>query len=446
MPRKQLAIPTTTPRLAAARYQRGWSQQHMADLLGTTPLNISRWERGITRPNPYFRQKLASLFDMNMQEREGEGQRRVQEDVQHAEQHFCWDPAIPVPTGLLPLIGREQEAAQLKAYVQSSRNMVVSALSGLPGVGKTALALAMVYDEDVRRHFADGILWAGLGPHANPSAILSRWGRLLGMSDGELCQMRTPQQWASSLQARIGQRRMLLVLDDVWDVQEALACQVGGPRCAYLLTTRLPPVALALAGNTTLTVPELDEEASLCLLRQLAPQVVEQEPQQVLHLLRQVGGLPLALRLVGNHLRMQSYNGQPRRIRAALEQLSSSQARLLLSEARSALQWSSVSPESATHSLQEQIAVSERHLSSDAQNALRSLATLPAKPHSFTEEEALAACGQLVEILDELSDAGLLESQGPELYSLHPVIVDYARLPKAQCLCMERRDLRLDNR
>src|SRR5947209_8531208 len=52
-------------RLTQARYHRDWSQQELADLLGTTPLNVSRWERGLTSPNPYFRHKLCALFGLS---------------------------------------------------------------------------------------------------------------------------------------------------------------------------------------------------------------------------------------------------------------------------------------------------------------------------------------------------------------------------------------------
>src|SRR5256885_470867 len=52
-------------RLAQARSQRCWSQQELADQLGTTPLNVSRWERGLTSPNPYFRHKLCALFGLS---------------------------------------------------------------------------------------------------------------------------------------------------------------------------------------------------------------------------------------------------------------------------------------------------------------------------------------------------------------------------------------------
>src|SRR5260370_29659456 len=52
-------------RLAQARYQRDWSQQELADLLSTTPLNINRSERGLASPNPYFRPKLCTLFRLS---------------------------------------------------------------------------------------------------------------------------------------------------------------------------------------------------------------------------------------------------------------------------------------------------------------------------------------------------------------------------------------------
>src|SRR5258708_7534796 len=58
------ARPESQPRvrLTDARNARRWSQQEVADQLGTTHVNVSRWERGITRPSPYFRKKLSVLF------------------------------------------------------------------------------------------------------------------------------------------------------------------------------------------------------------------------------------------------------------------------------------------------------------------------------------------------------------------------------------------------
>lgn len=55
-------------RLIEERKQRGWSQKNLADLVGTTRHNVSRWETGQTTPSPYFRAKLCVLFEKNWKE------------------------------------------------------------------------------------------------------------------------------------------------------------------------------------------------------------------------------------------------------------------------------------------------------------------------------------------------------------------------------------------
>src|SRR5262245_9156188 len=60
--------PQPRVRLTEARNARGWSQMEVADSIGTTYVNVSRWERGITRPSPYFRKKLCVLFSKTEQE------------------------------------------------------------------------------------------------------------------------------------------------------------------------------------------------------------------------------------------------------------------------------------------------------------------------------------------------------------------------------------------
>ncbi|HEU5381890.1 MAG TPA: helix-turn-helix transcriptional regulator [Ktedonobacteraceae bacterium] len=49
------------------RLSRHWTQQYVADAVGTTKINVSRWERGFTRPGPYFRLKLCALFSKSEQ-------------------------------------------------------------------------------------------------------------------------------------------------------------------------------------------------------------------------------------------------------------------------------------------------------------------------------------------------------------------------------------------
>jgi transcriptional regulator with XRE-family HTH domain len=55
-------------RLRAAREKHGWTQAEVAEKIGTTSVNVSRWENGMTFPSPYYRQKLSALYATNARE------------------------------------------------------------------------------------------------------------------------------------------------------------------------------------------------------------------------------------------------------------------------------------------------------------------------------------------------------------------------------------------
>ncbi|HLG64821.1 MAG TPA: helix-turn-helix transcriptional regulator [Ktedonosporobacter sp.] len=59
---------TPNRRLKQARELRGWSQAKVAEQLGTDATTVSRWERGLFSPTPYFREKLCALFGKNAAE------------------------------------------------------------------------------------------------------------------------------------------------------------------------------------------------------------------------------------------------------------------------------------------------------------------------------------------------------------------------------------------
>src|SRR5260370_20206380 len=60
-----MAQQTATPneRLKRARERHCWSQEHLAELAGTSRVNVSRWEHGRTVPGPHFRQQLCAIFE-----------------------------------------------------------------------------------------------------------------------------------------------------------------------------------------------------------------------------------------------------------------------------------------------------------------------------------------------------------------------------------------------
>ncbi len=442
-------------RLRQERQRRGWSRQYVAEQIGVAdPKTIGRWERGVAFPSTYFLQRLCSLFGMLAQDLglfPGEHGNLLQAV---AEQRFSnrtsivsitpfplyvYDPAMPPPlVDTDGLVGRDELLQQLKQCLCVNKKLNISALNGLPGVGKTALVRELVYDNEIQQHYCDGILWAGLGTRPNVSGLLGRWGCLLGIPATEMALLKGEEERARAIHDVIGMRHMLLVIDDAWEIDEALAFKVGGPNCAYLLTTRIPSVALHFANGGTILVQELNEEDSLKLLAQFVPDIVTGKSDATRALAQSVGGLPLALSLMGKYLQSQAYGGQPRRLHAALERLRCVEERLQLTMQQAPFEHLTSSPMHTPLSLRDVIETSVLQLDEAAQRVLSMLTAFPAKPQSFSEEAALAVSGAPVELLDELIDAGLLESAGPERYTLHPTIVDYASTRQCNSVTYER--------
>jgi tetratricopeptide (TPR) repeat protein/DNA-binding XRE family transcriptional regulator len=453
------------------RELRGWSQAKVAEEIGTTARTVSRWEHGLAIPYPYFREQLCTLFGKNAVELglipEDEDEQEPPEDAQvlatpsssmsgsqtgqrhpdvqvngnHSEASdtyvpfpnssgYVYDSTIPVALGATDLIGRDALLAQLKRQICTDDNLALNAINGLPGVGKTALAVALATDREVQEHFRDGILWVGLGTHPNVLGLLAHWGMLLNVSSNSIGNVSSAEAWGIALHEAIGTRRMLLIIDDAWKIEEALAFQVGGPHCAHLLTTRIPQVAFAFARERAIEVPQLTDADGLTLLARFAPEIVTLEAESSYALVRSVGALPLALTLMGKYLATQAFTKQPRRLHTAITQLRDAEQRLLVSAPTPITARSPSLPTSIPLSLHAAITVSDQQISDEARRALQALSVLPAKPSSFSEEMALAVAGVAVEVLDEISDAGLLDSSGPGRYTLHQTISDYAKIQR----------------
>jgi tetratricopeptide (TPR) repeat protein len=346
-----------------------------------------------------------------------------------SDQDTCLiDPAIPEVLGSANrLLGRANLLIHVKERLLQGDSLALTALNGLPGIGKTALAVALATDLEVQTRFRDGILWAGLGPHPKVLDLLARWGKLLGVAPSEVENVNSQEAWGRTLRATIGKRRLLLIIDDAWSPEDALAFQVGGAHCVHLLTTRLPQVAFTFAQQGAIVVPELEETDGLALLARFIPQHVQQNPEDARALVRAVGGLPLALTLMGKYLASHAFTGQPRRVQAALSQLHNTEQRLRLSMPVAPSERSPSLSDTTPLSLHAAIAISDQQLGSQAHTALCSLSVFPPKPNSFSEEAALAITQEPVEVLDALWDAGLLESSGPSRYTLHRTIADYAQ-------------------
>lgn len=220
--------------------------------------------------------------------------------------------STPPPPTLI--VGREEALSELKARLgirkQSSPSVqILTTIRGWPGVGKTTVASAIAHDPEVTSAFPDGILWVSLGQKPDLLSELGRWGQELGASD--FLNILTITQASERLAGLLRDKRILLIVDDVWSSADAIPFLVGGRGCAILFTTRETSIAQALAPTpqAIYVLPVLTDQKSLELLQTLAPTAVAEYPTQCLELVHALEGLPLALQVAGRLLNAESNYG-----------------------------------------------------------------------------------------------------------------------------------------
>lgn len=150
--------PTPNLLLRHERERRCWSQQELADKVGSTPLNVSRWERGINQPSPFFRQKLCQVFEKTPQElglfvEPLEIKNPGVVPSPDATPQPAAKPAVTiwnVPFRRNPFFtGRDETLEALHAALILENSPIgiaqPQAISGLSGIGKTQTAVEYAY-------------------------------------------------------------------------------------------------------------------------------------------------------------------------------------------------------------------------------------------------------------------------------------------------------------
>lgn len=333
------------------------------------------------------------------------------------------------------LEGRSELVAILKKQLLHNPSTSI-ALWGMPGVGKTAIPAFMVNDEELREHFFGGILWARLGQQANVLAELTEWAKLLRITDDEIVQLtsygdtnKNTKSLSQAIQSKIGQQRMLVVIDDVWEIEHAQPFIVGS-RCSHLITTRRRSIAESPFAKDAHEIKELTVEQGFSLLKLIAAKVVEGAPAVANELVEAVYGLPLALVIIGSYLKVKGQPGRnrPRLMNEALSYVQDPNNRLELKMILAPGEQHPSLPDERELSLLASIALSYNALETDDQrHTLSSLSVFPPKPKGFSEEGALYVSQASTENLDVLNDYSLLEDDG-NFYTMHPVVQEYVRV------------------
>lgn len=324
------------------------------------------------------------------------------------------------------LIGRDKILGNLKTWLLGHN---VVALVGLPGVGKTALAASIIYDEQMQSHFHDIMWWIRLGKNANLLAELTRLGSALNVELPKVRHGDEIRMWVHAIQTAIGNRRALIIIDDAWSLEDAMVFQFGGANCSYLLTTRRPEIAAEFAENNVLIIKELDVEEGVELVTQLAPKLPQILHAQLKELVSAMGGLPLALILIAGQLRIRIVQStKTELIEGFMYDLAKPSSRLAIAKSQAVIdEHPSLAPGTAI-SISALINVAVESLQQPALRMLSSLGTFPAKPNTFSQDAACAVSEQDETYLAHLYSIGLIEEISEHRYSVHNVIHDYINL------------------
>ncbi len=304
--------------LRAYRIEAGLTQEELAELAALSVRAVRNLERGQTgRPYRRSAQCLADGLRLTGPARDAflaaarsaphlpasaEGVRERPDAARGPVRPFGIVPRQlpPVVTGF---VGRSAVLSELDGLLPGAAaatgTVVISAITGTAGVGKTALALHWAHR--VAECFPDGQLHANLrgfdpaGPPVGPDQAIRRMLALLGVP---------PEQVPPDLEDQVvmyrsllADQRMLIMLDNVRDAAQVRPLLPASPGSLVIVTSRHQLTGLAASeGAHLITLDVLaDTEAADMLAARLGLERTAAEPEAVGELVRLCARLPLAL-------------------------------------------------------------------------------------------------------------------------------------------------------
>src|ERR1035438_6519984 len=317
--------------LRRVREEQGLSQEELAARSGLSVRSISGLECGRTRPYPRSVRLLAGALglpqaaadELVVSYRTGRG---GESDACLSQARYSTAATVPdtsdvgratpgglaapaprqLPAVLAYFVGRSAELDILDDLLEQALSspagpgqVVVAAISGTAGVGKTALAVHWAHQSADR--FPDGQLYAnlrGFDPAGSPGApgeVIRGFLGSLQVPAGHIPPGAEAQ--AGLYRSLLAGRRMLVVLDNARDAAQVRPLLPGASGCMVVVTSRSQLAGLAAthgARPVNLDMLTADEAAEL-LARRLGQHRVTAEPEAAGELAELCGGLPLAL-------------------------------------------------------------------------------------------------------------------------------------------------------
>lgn len=336
----------------------------------------------------------------------------------HFHQFEASVPSVPRQLPLPPahFVNREAELAVLdRVYDARSDRSGLAVLSGMGGVGKTAVALQWMRLSGAR--FEDGQFYADLagesaaGPTA-PAAVLGGWIRALGIAveavPPEL------EQRVALWRSLVAEKAIAIVLDNVLTAAQVRALLPPSTRSMVVVTTRRRLASLRIDGAALLNVLPLDTPDAVQLLdRTIGDERVDVDLSAAEQLAELCGGLPIALSVMGARL-------------ASRPKLALARAAEELRQEHSRLRALSRGEEISVRSVFD---VSYDELPQPAQRVYRILGLHPGDevPIDIVAAATALPADEVNEHLDVLLEANLVEEVRPGRFRLHDLVRLHAK-------------------
>src|SRR6201996_4933148 len=204
-------------------------------------------------------------------------------------------PPDTLPPEAAEFVGRDPELAELTDGDGGRPGVVV--IEGMPGVGKTTLAVRAA--RLVRGQYPDGTIYLNLHSHDPGSPALDQAEalyRLLQMLAVPAAQIpETIGERTALWRAQLSRRRAVVILDDAAGHDQIGPLLPPTSRCLILITTRRRLPELGWARSLTLDVLPVDE--AVALFRRLSGESRADDAAQVAAAVERCGRLPLAIQL-----------------------------------------------------------------------------------------------------------------------------------------------------
>lgn len=229
----------------------------------------------------------------------------VKNEVADQARHRPAGPPAQLPPAHADFTGRADTARAIVEALQDDAGAPVVTITGMPGIGKTALAVHAA--RAALDAFPDGQLYAELGAVtgtlADPAEVLTGFLRALGHGIRPATSAGQPslEGLTSACREALTGRRMLVVLDDARDTAQVRRLLPALHGCAVIITTQRRMIDLP--GARWFEIAGLRPDESVCLLGCLAGRErVAAERSAALRVAAACVGQPIAIRTIGARL------------------------------------------------------------------------------------------------------------------------------------------------